>query len=44
LGLSICQQIIKHHGGNIWLDSVPGVGSAFSVTVPVEKGAVSLPA
>jgi signal transduction histidine kinase len=37
LGLSICQRIVQHHGGEIWLDSEPGVGSIFYVTVPIEK-------
>ena len=37
LGLSICQRIVQHHGGEIWLESEPGVGSAFYVTVPIEK-------
>lgn len=35
LGLSICRQIIEYHGGNIWLESQPGVGSAFYFTVPL---------
>lgn len=35
LGLSICQQIVLHHGGEIWLESQPGVGSVFFLTVPV---------
>ncbi len=44
LGLSICQRIVQHHGGEIWLDSALGAGSTFYVTVPIEKQAASLPA
>lgn len=39
LGLPICHQIIKRHGGEIWLDSVPGVGSAFFFTLPIRMPA-----
>jgi signal transduction histidine kinase len=33
LGLTICQQIVKHHGGEIGLESQPGQGSVFKFTV-----------
>ena len=35
LGLTICRQIIRHFGGRIWVESVPGVGATFRFTVPV---------
>jgi signal transduction histidine kinase len=34
LGLSLAQAIAKTHGGNIRAASVPGKGSAFTVTLP----------
>jgi len=36
IGLSIVQQIVEQHGGRIELTSEPGVGSCFTVVVPVQ--------
>jgi signal transduction histidine kinase len=36
LGLYISQQIVERHGGHIIVESSPGVGSVFSVILPVE--------
>jgi signal transduction histidine kinase len=33
LGLSLCKKIMLRHGGNIWVDSVPGEGASFHFTL-----------
>jgi len=34
LGLSVARQVVFEHGGSIGVDSVPGSGSTFTVTLP----------
>jgi signal transduction histidine kinase/DNA-binding response OmpR family regulator len=35
LGLPICKQIVEHHGGELWVESELGQGSAFRFSLPI---------
>lgn len=37
LGLFLCKEFIKKHGGKIWADSVEDEGSSFHFTIPAEN-------
>jgi signal transduction histidine kinase len=37
LGLSLVQHIARAHGGDIAVDSTPGAGSKFTITLPVDR-------
>jgi signal transduction histidine kinase len=35
IGFSICREIIKKHGGRIWVESEQGAGTSVSFTLPL---------
>ena len=36
IGLSMCKKIVEHHGGHIWIESVPGEVTTFHFTLRME--------
>ncbi|MBN1179079.1 MAG: PAS domain S-box protein [Anaerolineae bacterium] len=37
LGLSIVRSLVEAHGGRVWVDSVPGRGSTFTLLIPTQR-------
>jgi CheY-like chemotaxis protein len=44
LGLAICRELAQLMGGNVWADSIQGVGSTFFVNVPMKRVSAAAPA
>lgn len=37
MGLILCKDFIDRHGGKLWVESKPGIGSMFSFTLPLAQ-------
>lgn len=38
IGLAICRRIVERHGGEIWAETAPGIGTTVSITLPRAGG------
>jgi signal transduction histidine kinase len=38
VGLAFCRLAVQAHGGKIWVESEPGNGACFFITLPLAKG------
>lgn len=43
LGMPIAKSLIEMQGGRIWVESEPGIGSTFSITLPIQPPQPSAP-
>lgn len=41
MGLALVERIVKRHAGRVWVESTPGAGSTFYLTLPAASGQTS---
>jgi signal transduction histidine kinase len=42
IGLALVRRVVERHGGQVWLESTPGVGTTFFVSLPCEREGLPL--
>jgi NtrC-family two-component system sensor histidine kinase KinB len=43
MGLAICRGIARAHGGRLWVETTPGGGSTFVLTLPTAGSQAATP-